>query len=289
MLLSKEEVYEKIASSPSLPAIPEQGDDILQMLQSPDTFDLESLADLLEREPTISDFFLRQVNKLTLAEHLSVKEAVLFLGANSSRNILIYFFLSLFHPQGRKKHSPDRKFDVRHYWLHDLCTSLAADSIAQLVGYKENFRLFSYGLLHDLGMLVLDACLAEEIDEICTHALAGMHPLVAEKKVLGGLTHADIGGWVCRRWNFSDDIISIVRYHHTPYLAPVLTDELKILYVANTIGMTYYAELLQLDAVVAVADKRILKTLGLDQADVKRLGEDLPEKVQSFRERFLEI
>jgi hypothetical protein len=34
-----------------------------------------------------------------------------------------------------------------------------------------------------------------------------LHQIVAEKIVLGGLTHSDVGAWLCKKWQFRDDII----------------------------------------------------------------------------------
>ena len=56
-------------------------------------------------------------------------------------------------------------------------------------------KIFTYGLIHDIGITVLDICLPEHLDKIHTMQLNGIHQLVAEKIVLGGLTHENIGMW----------------------------------------------------------------------------------------------
>jgi len=42
-----------------------------------------------------------------------------------------------------------------------------------------------------------------------------LHQIAAEKVVLGGLTHAEIGMWLCEKWGLPREIVEIVGYHHT--------------------------------------------------------------------------
>ena len=82
------------------------------------------------------------------------------------------------------------------------------------------------------------------IDEIISKLLKGIHQIVAEKTVLGGLTHADIGAWLCRKWNIREDIINIVEFHHSPLLSRLNTCEVKLLHLADIISTEYYEKLL---------------------------------------------
>lgn len=285
MFESKNEVYQMLEQSKQLPQLPPYGDEILAILEENDRFDIDELAATVEKNPDIAAFYLKQVHKILSVDFLSVKDAILFLGSNSSRNLLVYYFISLFH-LGRKK-SDQRIFDLRHYWLHVLGTAIGSELLLTLTGREGVFKLFTYGLLHDMGIDVLDTCMPEKMDEIYGHIRAGMHQTVAEKKALGGLTHADIGGWLCDRWGFGTDIAHIVKFHHTPHLASELTQDLAILYVADSISSVYYQRLLNMDTQLHEIDKRVLKLLNLNQSDIEHIEKALPGNVENFRERFI--
>ena len=283
--VQKGEIYRLLEALHDLPSIPTHGREVLEMIEAPEAFDLGRLSQVVERDPGMASFFLKNARRSVAADFSTAREAILYLGAGSSRNILIYYFISLFYAP--KKGSAHRTFDIRHYWLHVLATSIAAEEIARLIVYDDAYWLFTYGLLHDMGILVLDFYQPDEMDEIHRLTLAGMHQIVAEKEVLGGETHSDVGGWLCDRWNLPEDIASMVRYHHTPYRAPNLTREVRILYVADVIGTLYYERLLNISTEVRLPERRIMESLGLRIEDVERIGRELHDKVESFREHYI--
>ena len=58
----------------------------------------------------------------------------------------------------------------------------------------------------------------------------------AEKEVIG-IDHAELGARVAEAWNFSRDLVYIIRHHHTPSVAANGDFALPIVYLADTICM----------------------------------------------------
>lgn len=84
-------------------------------------------------------------------------------------------------------------FGIPAYWKHVLTTSIAANMLGERIGFTGKFRLFTRGLIHDIGFVVLAACLPSLLDAIAGKVRAGVPRQVAKRALLGGLTHADIG------------------------------------------------------------------------------------------------
>ena len=84
-------------------------------------------------------------------------------------------------------------FHNKKYWKHCLATSMAAYMISAETKLSDKDKMFTYGLIHDIGITVLDICLPDYLDEINEMHLKGTHQLIAEKIVLDGITHAEIG------------------------------------------------------------------------------------------------
>jgi HD-like signal output (HDOD) protein len=196
----------------------------------------ESLAEPLWRNLR-SPFFAFAPESQNLQELLEV-ESSKTIGA-----LLIAFLLRRLLPAqlGRAK-----SFDREKQGRHNMGTAVGAKLLAAKTKIGDPNRLFAYGLIHDLGITVLDICLPELLDEICHVQSRGSHRVVAEKEILAGLTHEELGGWLCEKWKLPLDIQAIVKYHHRPLLATIGVDEIKLLYLADMLSAESYDELIGL-------------------------------------------
>ena len=155
--------------------------------------------------------------------------------------LLTEFLLRQVLPQ---QYRQTTNFDRRKHRRHTLGTAIAARAIAAKTKISQPDRLFAYGLLHDLGVTVLDICLPDLLEDIGHAQTEGTHQVVAEKKVLSGLTHEQIGGWLCDRWKLPLAVKSVVQYHHRPLLATSGIDETKMIYLADMLSALQYEDLI---------------------------------------------
>ena len=100
----------------------------------------------------------------------------------------------------------NRKIKMMSYWKHVMGTSVASCVLAEKLKKGDKFKLFSYGLVHDIGIIVLDTCFPELVEKIIEKMYTGMGHTSSERIYLDNLTHGDIGAWLCRRWNIREDI-----------------------------------------------------------------------------------
>lgn len=121
-------------------------------------------------------------------------------------------------------------YHEQELWRHSVAAALAAEQISRTCG--KNGLSFTASLLHDIGKLVLvrfvPAASMERVWSVAQCVAASQ----AEEEVLG-VTHAEIGGHICRHWGLPDPLVDAVRFHHscTESLEP-LTDVVRIANVA---------------------------------------------------------
>ena len=49
-----------------------------------------------------------------------------------------------------------------------------------------------------------------------------------------GLNHAEVGALIAKKWNFPDQLVTAIRYHHEPMLAPPESRDIVFcVYLAN--------------------------------------------------------
>jgi putative nucleotidyltransferase with HDIG domain len=278
-----------IQQSNCLPKIPKAFGETLSMLLEPCEFNIDECIEKLSRFPKLESTLIQVLNynsKLN-REILTLKDAVLYLGAKNTRMIAIAYITRLLLPSrsGRSK-----IFDNKKYWKHCIGTSIASYMIAAETGLCDKEKIFTYGLIHDIGITVLDICLPNHLDDIYTMQLQkGLHQIVAEKVVLSGITHTEIGMWVCEEWGLPGEIIEIIGYHHSPFINSKTSNEVKVMFLADSISTNYYENLLGTNATFIYTDK-IRETLNLPKEFIENIAEKLPQEIDKIsRNRFFEF
>jgi HD-like signal output (HDOD) protein len=284
--MDKERIFELIEGSQYLPELPEDISQILNILYNPTEVDIDTLIDKVSKSSELNTLMLKNINSgyfQLKREIRTIKEAIVYLGMQTVQNLLIFFItLQLFPNNNKHSH---RTFDMHKYWKHVLGTSVASCMFASQLKIGDKYKLFSYGLIHDIGTILLDACLPMLIDEITEKLLNGVHQIVAERIVLGGITHADLGAWLCRKWNIREDITNIVEFHHAPFLAKANKEEVQLIYAADVISTEYYEKLLGVNLNHDISNK-VMLSLGLTKEDIQAVIKEFPKELEKVTHYF---
>lgn len=118
---------------------------------------------------------------------------------------------------------PGYEMDAASFWLHGAAVAVLAERLAVELRCGTPDLLFTSGLLHDVGKLVVGAFVAEERGTILRRVREGQTFIGAEKEVLG-LTHAELGARVAEAWNLPPAVAWAARWHHEPAAAPPEVD-----------------------------------------------------------------
>lgn len=205
-----------------LPTLPEVVFRIQQLIHS-ETSDATMLARIIEKDPPLASKVLRVANSSFYgnvhSRITSVSRAVARLGFNEVRDIsMAMSLIKQFDARGST-------LGHRLFWLHSLSAAYLARIIAEVAAtrFDENEKqtLFLAGLLHDIGILVLDQFFAPRFNEIRSRELTEETSfLQAEHAVMDKETHPVIGGALLEFWKMADPVIAAVRDHHSPEKSP---------------------------------------------------------------------
>lgn len=128
---------------------------------------------------------------------------------------------------------------LEHLWRHGLTTAVGARAIAKSEGAGslavEN--AFMAGLLHDIGLLVLNTNFPDRYRDVFRLIKDdGRQVLRAEREVFGA-SHADVGAYLLGIWGLHEMIVEAVAFHHDP--RPTQQNNPRVLaavHVANALG-----------------------------------------------------
>jgi putative nucleotidyltransferase with HDIG domain len=122
----------------------------------------------------------------------------------------------------------------RIVWEHSVAVALLARELSNVLGLRGTEEAFLCGLLHDIGKILLLKGETEKYEAIINKATEA-EVLAAERDTFG-FTHAEIGGYVTRKWELPDVVCGVIMHHHRPRLAPLSTVITHIVNVADLIA-----------------------------------------------------
>jgi HD-like signal output (HDOD) protein len=271
--------------SKDMPSVNKEITEIIRMLNNSDTLNIDLLAEKIARCGNLRSALLTNINSgyFNLARSIeSLSDAIVYLGMKTVEKLIIAYLIKSLLPDALGK---SKELSREKYWKHCLGTSIAANMLAEKLGKEDKYKYFAYGLIHDVGVAALDVCMPAVVDEVVKLQQKGLHQVVAERLVMKGFTHSNIGAWLCLKWELPEDIKAIVEHHHTPLLTKDYYEEVRIMSVADSISSLYYERLLSLNTTY-VLNEKIMELLGVTMEDIESISELLPDKVQEAEKQF---
>ena len=183
----------------SIPSLPDAALRIRRMVDD-DTATVNKIAQALSLEPSLSANIVRVVNSplyRTRKEIRSVQEAVVRLGLNTTKNLVINFSLrNIFVPKSKL---------VKTLMIENWSTSVLAATFCYVAAKSQHLdpeEALLGGLLHRIGAIpVLQY--AELYDELLEEK-ENLHPCINELK-------APLGAFLLERWQFPETLVDCAR------------------------------------------------------------------------------
>lgn len=204
----------EIDSLPAMPVIAQK------MLALPlDTTEGEAqLLKLITQDPQISARIVGLSNSSFFSMPstiTSVSDAAMLLGLTQVKSIAIG--MATISVLARL---PEGKLKSMDLWAHSLAIAAIMRTIARYM--PSNIRpiddqIFLAGLLHDIGystLSYLDTETSNRLHEQLNHT-ANADLLAIEQEVVG-IHHGEIGAQLGIHWGLPEELITVMRYHHTP-------------------------------------------------------------------------
>lgn len=205
----------------------------IQQLADDPYADISEFAQLVAQDPALTTRLLKLVNSAYFGfpgRVDTISRAVNLVGIAELRNITLA--MAAVEVFGGFEHE---HFDLLGYWRHSVYCALTARFLARRARVLHAERLFTAGLLHDIGRLLIFNLLPEAAARIRQRMDQGMESCEAERAELG-FDHAEAGSELLELWQLPKELRITVGLHHTPQAAPAARLETAVVHIANQIA-----------------------------------------------------
>jgi putative nucleotidyltransferase with HDIG domain len=244
-MMNAEQIREKVKTIIQLPALPSLAFEVVELVDNPKT-SASQLAKLISADQALTGKVLKIANSpfYGFPKKISTIDfAIIVLGFDALKEIVIS--IALVSSLQRKT---DNYFNTKTFWDHSIATGVIARRLARDIGYRVTGEVFVAGLLHDMGISILNKYFNPEFRRIVDiNRDMGLSFLEAEESVLG-VTHAEIGSWLGERWNLPDQLVETIRHHHAPQHAAENPKLVSIVHCADVFARKLSAEPVEFDA-----------------------------------------
>jgi putative nucleotidyltransferase with HDIG domain len=201
-----------IGKGQDLPSLPEIYLRVSQQLED-ETSTVQQIGDTVQHDPAITTRVLKMVNSAYYGlpnQVASVAQAVSLLGRERLKHILIGSVL-----RGVFSGQDDPAFSMQEFWQHSIKTAIIARQIAGQVGeIREPETMFTAGLLHDIGKLLLINKFPERMLAAEEHMIQKRVDILSAELAQIGVTHTAVGEALMEHWGLPQLLIDCARNHH---------------------------------------------------------------------------
>jgi putative nucleotidyltransferase with HDIG domain len=178
---------------------------------------------------------------------------------------------------------PNDLVSMRNFWKHSLLCALAARQLCKEARRCDADALFTAGLLHDIGELIIFNRLPEQAKDALLTVLHNQEEVTvpeAEDQIIG-FNHSAVGGALARQWNLPAVLQECIAFHHNPARAEKHPREVALIHIANSLAQLAEVDSLELDDAPPI-EPMAWQLTGLDPEVVEPV-------VRAAQEAFVEI
>lgn len=252
-----------VAEIGDLVSLPEVVMQVNEMVDN-DRYNASDIGRVISQDPGLSTRLLKIANSSmygNMRKIDNINHAVVILGTKQIRDLV-------FSTVATKVFDgiPNDIISVEDFWHHSLYCALLARSLAHSSRKINADTMFTAGLLHDIGHLVLMNRMPEQATASIMLTIQGdatIDLLDAEREIIG-FTHAEVGASLARQWHLPDILIECIEFHHNPLEAEKHPEAVAYVHIANAISSLPYDDVPVVDDQLHI-EPGVWEITGLDK------------------------
>jgi HD-like signal output (HDOD) protein len=204
---------QKIDCLPPMPAIAQE----ILIASNDESSDMDDIAKIIKKDPALAAKIIGMANSAFFGFGRNVttlEQAIInVLGLDLVKGFALSMAMSSVFDVTKCAN-----FDLKRYWASAFLTAELASGFANNIDSKQAYdpnQLYLYGLLHNIGILVLANRFPNIMSELFATAITDKekHLIDYEKETID-FNHHEAGAWLGHKWKLPYEIIDVIEHHH---------------------------------------------------------------------------
>jgi HD-like signal output (HDOD) protein len=277
-MIQLDSLIKKVEDLPPLPDIVVK---LLHASRDPNVSTRE-MVELIKHDPALTIKVLRLCNSsyYGLPRKInSIQEALVYIGTDTLVNFVLAGCLSTFYQQAQTGYGLEKG----ELWRHSVGCAIAAQRIAAWHDDEGAAQAFTAGLIHDIGKILINVYVGEEIDTILKMVEDEQIAFCdAEKKILG-FSQTEAGAKLARHWNLPEPLIEAIEFHQAPEKAKIAPRLVSQVHLANILCISFGIGV-GADGLAYTFHPKALEETGVEVSDLFQLSLDIHDDYKKAEE-----
>lgn len=130
---------------------------------------------------------------------------------------------------------PSELINQHAFWRNAVYCGITTRLLGKKCRIFASERLFTLGLLHEIGHIVMYAKIPDQMQDVLLTAQSDNKPLYLLEREKIGFDYGQIGSEIMQLWNLPKDYCDIARYHMQPEKAQKHKIEIMLVYLTRSI------------------------------------------------------
>ncbi len=232
-------LFDKARAAARLIPLPDLYLRLKKLLEQPD-YAMADVAVLISHDPAMTTRFLRLVNSpYNRRRHRieTVSHAVSMLGIRQIHDMVLN--ASVFKALEETRVS---QADLARFWEYSVRCAMTARLLAAECRFPEPNLLFTCGLLHAIGHMIMMDVFPQLTTQAREASQAKDQPLFQTERQMMGFDYADLGACLMEDWHLTERLITVTRFHVEPEKAPAYPLETALVFLISQSVSTAIAQ-----------------------------------------------
>lgn len=210
-----QESIKKILKGITIPSPPQIVADLQMEMAMPDP-DLNSMADMISKDPGLAGRVLKTLNSPFYGNQNigSISKAVMMLGMNTVASIVNTLYLHDVMTQ-QEDVTDDIVKAMNHFWDSATDVARACHLVAHRLRYHNSDMAYMLGLFHNAGIPLLMQRFPDYPQIIAESYLLGEHRIVDTENKHYESNHAVVSFYAARSWKLPSLLCRVIAEHHS--------------------------------------------------------------------------